>query len=167
MPSNPRNYEMDYYKIVDADYVFVGLKADLASVGREVVDTLRREGLRAGLVMLKGGTAVREQIANLLAQVLAVAVIESERSRGQIAPAVVEALRTAAKTADWYAPGRMPRVYAAVMDPGNVTLRKDHLVGLAKAMRVYEPDRLLVAGDGVAQPAGKALRVMRIAAAVA
>jgi hypothetical protein len=70
-------YHMDDYRIIDADYAFVGLKSDLAAVGPGVADMLRRDGLRVGLVMLEASAQVRPEIADLLARVLALGVIES------------------------------------------------------------------------------------------
>jgi hypothetical protein len=55
---------MDDYRIIDADYVFVGLRSDLAAVAPGVADVLRRDGLRMGLIMLKASAPLRPEIAD-------------------------------------------------------------------------------------------------------
>jgi pyruvate/2-oxoacid:ferredoxin oxidoreductase alpha subunit len=157
-------YDMDYYRIIDADYAFVGLKSDLAAVVPGVADMLRRDGLRVGLVMLEAKAPVHPKIADLLAGVLALAVIESTRTKSQITPALVEVLRKAAEVPGWYFPGRVPRVYSADLTPGSMASRRDHLIDLAKAMRAYAPDRLILTADGLVKPAKAALRPVRRAA---
>jgi hypothetical protein len=157
-------YHMDDYRIIDADYAFVGLKSDLAAVAPGVADMLRRDGLRVGLVMLEASATVRPEIADLLARVLALGVIESARTRSQITPALVEVLRKAAGAPDWYFPGRVPRVYSALLSPGSMAPRREHLIDLAKAMRAYAPDRLILTADGLVKPARAALRPVHRAA---
>lgn len=151
------NSHMDDYRIIGADYVFVGLKSDLAAVAPGVADMLRRDGLRVGLIMLEASAPVRPEIADLLAGVLALGVIESARTRSQITPALVEVLRKAAGAPNWYFPGRVPRVYSALLNPASLAPRREHLMNLAKAMRAYAPDRLILTGDGFVKPARAAL----------
>lgn len=157
-------YYMDDYRIIDADYAFVGLKSDLAAVAPGVADVLRRDGLRVGVVMLETSAPVRTEIVDLLARVLALGVIESARTKSQITPALVEVLRKAAGAPDWYFPGRVPRVYSTVLSPGSVAPRHEHLIDLAKAMHVYAPDRLILTVDGLVKPARAALRPVGYAA---
>lgn len=155
---------MDHYRIIDADYVFVGLKSDLAAVAPGVADVLRRDGLRVGLVMLKASAPVRSEIADLLAGVLALGVIESAQTKSQITPALAEALQKAAGAPDWCFPGRVPRVYSAMLSPGGMALRREHLIHLAKAMQEHAPDRLIFTPDGSAKPPRAALHSVRRAA---
>jgi pyruvate/2-oxoacid:ferredoxin oxidoreductase alpha subunit len=157
-------YDMDEYRIIDADYAFVGVKSDLAAVAPGVADMLRRDGLRVGLVMLEAHTPLRPEIADLLARVLALGVIESARTKSLITPALVEVLRKAAAAPDWYFPGRVPRVYSAVLSPGSTSPRREHLIDLAKAMQSYAPDRLIFTADGLVKPARADLRPVRYAA---
>lgn len=156
--------DMDDYRIIDADYAFVGLKSDLAAVAPSVADMLRRDGLRVGLVVLEAHTPLRPEVADLLARVLAVGVIESARTRSQITPALVEVLLKAAEAPDWYFPGRVPRIYSALLSPGSMAPRREHLIDLAKAMRSYAPDRLILTADGLVKPARAALSPARCAA---
>jgi pyruvate/2-oxoacid:ferredoxin oxidoreductase alpha subunit len=155
---------MDHYRIIEADYALVGLKSDIAAVAPGVADMLRRDGLRVGLVMLEASVPLRLKIADLLECVLAVGVIESERTKSQIAPALLEILKNAARTPDWHFPGRIPRVYSAVLSPGSMAPRREHLIELAKAMHVYAPDRLILTGEGLVKPARSDLRPVRRAA---
>jgi pyruvate/2-oxoacid:ferredoxin oxidoreductase alpha subunit len=157
-------YHMDDYRIIDADYAFVGLKSDLAAVAPGVADVLRRDGLRVGLIMLETAAPPGFEIADLLARVLALGVIESARTKSQITPALVEVLRKAAGAPDWYFPGRVPRVYSTVLSPGSTAPRHEHLIDLAKAMQMYAPDRLILTADGLVKPARAALRPVRYAA---
>ena len=156
------NSHMDDYRIIGADYVFVGLKSDLAAVAPGVADMLRRDGLRVGLIMLDASAPVRPEIADLLAGVLALGVIESARTRSQITPALSEVLQKAAGAPNWYFPGRVPRVYSALLNSASVA--REHLIDLAKAMRAYAPDRLILTGDGLVKPARAALRPVPCAA---
>src|SRR4029079_7067813 len=123
----------EYYRIIDADYAFVGLKSIMMSVAKSAIDSLRRDGLRVGAVLLDEPSPLRIELADLLAQTLALGVVESRRSRDQIAPAIMRLLWKASARPEWYCPGRVPRVYSAVMDAGQVTPREEHLIGLVKA----------------------------------
>ena len=107
---------------------------------------------------------LRPEIADLLAGVLALGVIESRRTKSQITPALAEILRKAAGAPDWYFPGRVPRVYSAVLSPGCMAPCREHLIDLAKAMQGYAPDRLILTADGLVKPAGAALRPVPCAA---
>jgi hypothetical protein len=155
---------MDHYRIIDADYAIVGLKSDIAGVAPGAADVLRCDGLRVGVIMLEAGASVHPEIADLLAQVLALGVIESARTKGQITPALMEVLQKAAGAPDWFFPGRVPRVYSAALSPGSMLLRREHLIDLAKAMQVYAPDRLILTADGLVKPAKAVLRPVRCAA---
>ena len=155
---------MDDYRVVDADYVFVGLKSDLNAVARGVADVLRRDGLRVGLVMLETRDPVCPEIADVLAGVLAVGVIESARTKSNITPALAEVLKDAAVAPGWDFPRRVPRLYSAILSPGSGALRPEHLIDLAKAMHEYAPDRLILTPDGLAKPARAALRPVHRAA---
>jgi hypothetical protein len=42
--------------------------------------------------------------------------------------------------------------------------RREHLIDLAKAMRAYAPDRLILTADGLVKPARAALGPVRCAA---
>jgi pyruvate/2-oxoacid:ferredoxin oxidoreductase alpha subunit len=156
---------VEYYRIIDADYAFVGLKAVMASVVRDAVDSLRRDGLRVGAVALAGASPLKIEIADLLSQVKAIGVVES-RTKGQIGAALMGLLRRASATPEWYAPGRVPRVYSAVLDTGRVSPRQACLIALAKAMHTYEPEHILLTADGPAKPVGRISRE-RVFAAVA
>jgi len=156
----------EYYRIIDADYAFVGLKSIMMSVAKSAIDSLRRDGLRVGAVLLDEPSPLRIELADLLAQTLALGVVESRRSRDQIAPAIMSLLWKASARPEWYCPGRVPRVYSAVMDADKVTPREEHLIGLAKAMHTYEPEHILLTADGPAKPAGRISRE-RVFAAVA
>jgi len=114
--------------------------------------------------MLEASDPLGPEIADLLECVLALGVIESARTKGQIAPALLEILRKAAGAPDWHFPGRVPRVYSAVLNPGSMAPRAEHLIDLAKAMHVYAPDRLVLMGEGLAKPARADLRPVRCAA---
>jgi pyruvate/2-oxoacid:ferredoxin oxidoreductase alpha subunit len=149
---------VEYYRIIDADYAFVGLNTALASVGRNAVDALRRDGLRVGLVALAEPSPLSIEIADLLAQVLAIGVVESRKTKDQIGPGLMSLLWKASATPEWYAPGRIPRVYSAVLDAGRVTPREEHLIGLARAMHTYEPEQILLTADGLAKPVGRISR---------
>jgi hypothetical protein len=155
---------MNAYRIIDADYAFVGLKSDLAAVAPGVADTLRRGGLRVGLVMLEAGAPVCTEIADLLAGVLALGVIESTLTRSQITPALVDVLQKAAGLPDWFFPRRIPRVYSTVLSPGSAAPGRDHLIDLAKAMRTHALDRLTLTTDGLGRPATATLHLVRRAA---
>lgn len=155
---------MDNYRIIDADYAFVGLKSDLAAAAPGVADTLRRDGLRVGFVMLEATGPIRLEIADLLAGVLALGVIESTHTRSQITPALVEVLQKAAGAPDWYFPRRVPRIYSSVLSPGSLAPRREHLIDLAKAMRAHAPDHLILTADGVVKAARAALHPVRRAA---
>lgn len=143
---------VEYYRIIDADYAFVGLAATLTSVAKNAVDSLRRDGLRAGFLALAEPSLLGKEIADLLAQVLAVGVVESRETKDRIGPALMGLLWRTSATPEWYAPGRIPRVYSAVLDAGRVTTREEYLIDLAKAMRAYEPERILLTEDGLAKP---------------
>lgn len=143
---------VEYYRIIDADYAFVGLETTLTSAVKNAVDSLRCDGLRAGAVALAEPSPLSKEIADLLAQVLAVGVVESRETKDRIGPALMSLLWRASTAPEWYAPGRVPRLYSAVLDAGRVTSREEHLIGLAKAMRAYEPERILLTGDGLAKP---------------
>ena len=82
----------EYYRIIDADYAFVGLKSIMMSVAKSAIDSLRRDGLRVGAVLLDEPSPLRIELADLLAQTLALGVVESRRSRDQIAPAIIAEL---------------------------------------------------------------------------
>ena len=155
-----------WYRIIDADYAFVGLKTTIGSVAKSAIDSLRRDGLRAGAVLLDEPSPLSIELADLLAQALAVGVVESRRSKDQIAPAIMSLLRKASAKPEWYRPGRIPRVYSAVMDAGTATPREEHLIGLAKAMRTYEPEQVVFRADGSAKPVGR-ISVARALAVVA
>jgi hypothetical protein len=144
---------VDHYRIIDADYAVVGLKSDLAEIAPDTADALRRDGLRLGLILLEAGASLRPEIAGLVAQVLALGVIESARTNGQMTSALVELLQTAVMAPDWYFPGRVPRVYSAVLSPSYTAPRREHLIKLTKAMRVHAPDRLILTADGLVKPA--------------
>ena len=158
------NSTVEYYRIIDADYAFVGLKAVIASVARDAVDSLRRAGLRAGAVELAEPSPLSIEIADLLAQAKAIGVVESRRMKAQVGPALMSLLWRASATPEWYAPGRIPRVYSAVLDAGRVSPREEHLIGLAKAMHTYEPEQILLTADGLAKPVGRISRVRAFAA---
>lgn len=149
---------VEYYRIIDADYALVGLKAVMAPVARDAVDSLRRDGLRAGAVVLAAPSPLKIEIADLLAQAKAIGVVESRKAKDQIGPGLMGLLWRASATPEWYAPGRIPRVYSAVMDAGRVSPREEHLIGLAKAMHTYEPEQILLTADGLAKPVGRILR---------
>ena len=153
----------EYYRIIDADYTFVGLKTTMVSVAKSAIDSLRREGLRVGAVLLHKPSPLSIELADLLAQALAVGVVESRRSKDEIAPAIMSLLGKASARPEWYCPGRIPRVYSAVMDAGKVTPREEHLIGLAKAMRAYEQEQVLFTVDGSARPMGKISRAGALA----
>ena len=61
------NSTVEYYRIIDADYAFVGLKSVMGSIARNAVDSLRRDGLRVGLVALTEPSPLSIEIADLLA----------------------------------------------------------------------------------------------------
>ncbi len=155
---------VEYYRIIDADYAFVGLKALMASVGRNAVDSLRRGGLRVGAVVLAAPSPLKIEIADLLAQVKAIGVVESRKAKDQIGPGLMGLLWKASATPEWYAPGRIPRVYSAVPEAGRVSPQEDHLIALAKAMHTYEPEQILLTADGLAKPVGRISRARAFAA---
>ena len=154
---------VEYYRIIDADYAFVGLQPVMASVARNAVDSLRRDGLRVGAVALAEASPLKIEIADLLAQVKAIGVVEST-TKDQIGAALLGLLWRASATPEWYAPGRVPRVYSAVLDTGSVRPRQDHLIALAKAMHAYEPEHILLTADGLAKPVGRISRAHTFAA---
>ena len=154
---------VEYYRIIDADYAFVGLKTVMASVARKAVDSLRRDGLRVGAVALAEASPLKIEIADLLAQVKAIGVVES-RTKDQIGAALMGLLRRASVTPEWYAPGRVPRVYSAVRDTDRVGQWQDHLIALAKAMHTYELEQLPLTADGLAKPVGGISRARAFAA---
>lgn len=153
----------EYYRIIDADYAFVGLKAAMAPAAKSAIDSLRRHGLRVGAVLLDQPSPLSIELADLLAQVLAVGVVESRMSKDPIAPAIMSLLWKASARPEWHRPGRIPRVYSAVMDAGKVTPREEHLIGLAKAMHTYEPEQILFTTDGSAKPVGRNSRTRAFA----
>jgi pyruvate/2-oxoacid:ferredoxin oxidoreductase alpha subunit len=155
---------VEYYRVIDADYAFVGLKAVMANLVRNAVDSLRRDGLRVGAVALPEPSPLKIEIADLLEQVKAIGVVESRRAKDQIGPALMGLLRKASATPEWFAPGRIPRIYAAVLDAGRVSLRQDHLIGLAKAMHTYEPEQIRLTAEGLAKPVGRISRARAFAA---
>ena len=140
---------VEYYRIIDADYAFVGLKAVMASVARNAIDSLRRAGLRVGAVALAKPSPLS---------------IESRRAKDHVGPALMGLLWSASATPEWYAPGRIPRVYSAVLDASRVSPREDHLVALVKAMHTYEPEQILLTADGLAKPIGRISRSSSFAA---
>lgn len=149
------NLTFEHYRIIDADYAFVGLKSVMGCMARKAVDSLRCEGLRVGAVALEERSPLSIDIANLLAQLRAVGVLESGLETDRLGPGLVDLLRRASATAEWYAPGRIPRVYSAVLDAGSVALREEHFTGLAKAMHKYAPEPILFTADGLAKPASR------------
>ena len=153
----------EYYRIIDADYAFIGLKTTMVSVAKSAIDSLRRDGLRVGAVLLDEPSPLSIELANLLAQVLALGVVESRTSKDQIAPEIMSLLWKASARPEWYCPGRIPRVYSAVMDAEEVTPREEHLIGLAKAMQTYEPEQVLFTTDGSAKPVGRISRARAFA----
>jgi pyruvate/2-oxoacid:ferredoxin oxidoreductase alpha subunit len=158
-PSN-----VDYYRIIDADYVFVGLKRDLGCLAHDVADSSRRKGLRVGLVMLETSAPIPDEVAYLIAQAKAVGVVESAWTGNQIAPALVAVLRKAAEEEDWHAPGRIPRIYSAELSLGSMAPPEEDLIALARAMHVYEPKPLVRTSDGLAKPARSAPRTEELSA---
>jgi hypothetical protein len=145
---------VEYYRIIDADYAFVGLKSAMGSVARNAVDSLRRDGLRVGLVALAEPSPLSIEIADLLGQARAIGLVESSRTNDHIGPTLMGLLWRASATPEWYAPGRIPRVYSAVLEAGRLTPREEHLIGLAKAMHTWEPEQILFTEDGLAKPVG-------------
>jgi len=154
---------VEYYRIIDADYAFVGLKAAMAPVAKSAIDSLRRDGLRVGVVLLDEPSPLSIELADLLAQALAVGVVESSGAKDQIAPAIMSLLWKASARPESYCPGRIPRVYSAVMDADKITPREEHLIGLAKAMHTYEPEEILFTKDGSAKPVGRISRARAFA----
>lgn len=154
---------VEYYRIIDADYAFVGLKLTMVSVAKSAIDSLRRNGLRVGAVLLDEASPLNIGLADLLAQTLAIGVVESRGLKDPIAPAIMSLLWRASARPEWYSPGRIPRVYSAVLDAGKVTPREEHLIGLAKAMHTYEPEQILFTTDGSAKPVGRISRARAFA----
>jgi len=148
------NSTVEYYRIIDADYAFVGLKNAMGPVARNAVDSLRRDGLRAGLVALAKPSPLNIEIAELLAQARAIGVVESRRRNDHIGPTLTSLLWRASATPEWYVPGRIPRVYSAVLEAGRLIPQEEHLVGLARAMHTWEPEQILFTEDGLAKPVG-------------
>jgi pyruvate/2-oxoacid:ferredoxin oxidoreductase alpha subunit len=144
---------VNYYRIIDADYAFVGFGSELGPIVHEVIDSLRHQGLRVGAVTVEAGVTAWASVAELLAQVRAVGIVETgRRGRTQIAEALGLALHQAADSPDWCGTYQGPRMYAAVLSPGSAAVRADHLINLANAMHVYQPDRLLLTPDGGVKP---------------
>jgi hypothetical protein len=59
---------VEYYRVIDADYAFIGLKAVMAYIVKNAVDSLRRDGLRVGAVSLPEPSPLKIEIADLLEQ---------------------------------------------------------------------------------------------------
>ena len=157
------NSAIEYYRIIDADYAFVGLNSTMGSIVKYAVDSLRRGGLRVGAVVLAEPAPLNLKIAVLLAQVLAIGVVESTSAKDQIGPGLISLLWSASSTPEWYAPGRIPRVYSAVLDRGRVIPQEEHLIGLAKAMHTYEAEQIVLTTDGLAKPVSKVSRARAFA----
>jgi len=102
-------------------------------------------------VALTDPSQLSVKIADLLAQARAIAVVESSRTNYHIGPTLRGLLWRASATPEWYAPGRIPRVYSAVLE-SRLNPRQEHLLGLAKAMHTWEPEQILFTADGVVRP---------------
>jgi pyruvate/2-oxoacid:ferredoxin oxidoreductase alpha subunit len=149
------NSAVEYYRIIDADYVLVGLNFSIAAVAKNAVAALRCNGLRVGAMVLAEPSPLSTEIAELLAQARAIGVVESRRQKEWIGPALMTLLLKASARPEWYAPGRIPRVYSAVLDVGTASPREEHLISLAKAMHRYEPQQILLTADGLARPVSR------------
>jgi hypothetical protein len=142
----------------------VGLNSSIAAVAKNAVDALRRNGLRVGAVVLAEPSPLSIETAELLAQAKAIGVVESRETKDQIGLALMTLLRSASARPEWYAPGRIPRVYSAVLDVGMDSPQEEHLMNLARAMHTYEPEQILLTADGLARPVSRISDHMSIAA---
>jgi hypothetical protein len=157
------NSAVEFYRIIDADYVLVGLKSSIGAVAKNAVHALRCHDLRVGAVVLDEPSPLSIEIAELLAQAKAIGVVESRKDKDRIGPALMTLLWRASATPEWYAPGRIPRVYSAVLDVGMDSPQEEHLMNLAKAMHTYEPEQILLTADGLARPVTRISDHMSIA----
>ena len=163
---------MSYYRMIEADYALVGLKSEIAPVGRRVSDSLRREGLRVGCITLGAAAAIVPEVVEFLAQVRAVGVVEPRGAECGIGPRLIGILRQAAQGPDWPFPGRAPRVYSALLSPDCSAIREEHLVALVRAMHAYGPNQFVLHRHGAvvetedrhATPTGKTAHPPRLIA---
>ena len=159
------NSAVEYYRVIDADYVFVGLKSSIAAIAKNAVQALRLNGLRVGAVVLAAPSSLSIEIAELLAQARAIGVVEAKKKKDWIGPALMTLLWRASASPEWHTMGRIPRVYSAVLNVGRGHPQEQHLINLAKAMHMYEPEQILLTADGLAKPVGRVSPVKGFAAA--
>ena len=144
---------VESYRMIDADYAFVGSRFQLARAGvRDVVDSLRYTALRVGVVMVEAGNEAWAKDAELLAQVRAVGIVETGWRGRELSEALASALRRAEDSPEWCDRNQRTRIYMGILSPGSEAIKPDHLKSLAHAMHVYQPERLLLTPDGGATP---------------
>ncbi|MEQ1949363.1 MAG: hypothetical protein ABL995_19385 [Bryobacteraceae bacterium] len=142
----------EHYRVLDAEYVIIGANADLGNLAKETVNSLRSTGLRAGAVLLPDLGSISSDVLHLLAQSMAVGVVECGTTRSQIADWLSTQFGQAAYEHDWPAWSFVPRVYSAVPVNARVRLQSRHLEEFVKAMREYAPDRLVLLPNGLIKP---------------
>jgi hypothetical protein len=143
---------VEHYRMVDADYAIVGVRADIGLIAKKAANALRSEGIRVGAVVLLDFDAVSLRLAHLLAQVKAVGVFEFTSTWSRVADALAAVIEGAAQEPEWPASVFVPRVYSVVPMCGNIAPQEGHLIGGVKAMREYGPNRLLLTANGIARP---------------
>jgi len=148
--------DVDHYRIVDADYAIIGARADLGLFAKDVIDALRRDGLRTGLVMLPNFDSTDAHLVQRLAQVKAVGVFEYAARPSGFAEDLAACFLSAAEEPDWPVSHVAPRVYSAVQADAKLAPHPGHLIGVVKAMREYAPDPLVLMANGMVTPAGTA-----------
>jgi hypothetical protein len=134
------------YRIIDADYVFVGMRV-YGAIARDAVHFLRQQEMRAGCVTLSSCAVMSLDVITMLAQVRAIGVLEPKTGRA-ISPVLKDLLHRAAAASDWFTPGRMPRLYTVTVERGTTKPTELQLIRLAKAMHSYQPPQLLLKADG-------------------
>jgi len=144
---------MEHYRIVDADYAIIGVRADIGHLARRAADALRDDGIRTGAIIATDLDSITASVIHLLAQVKAVGVFECAITPSRFVAALSERFATAADGPEWPFSLFVPRVYSARPANRELVLQEGHLIGVVKAMREYAPDRLMLTANGIATPA--------------
>src|SRR5258708_1468438 len=93
--------EIEHYRMVDADYAIVGLRADIGHIAEDAVNTLRGNGIRTGVVVLADFDSFPVRLAHELAQAKPVGVLEYGATEGQFAESLGAEFVSAAEEPEW------------------------------------------------------------------
>jgi hypothetical protein len=130
---------MNYYRTIDADYVLIGQDTEILPLAGKIADSLRREGLRVGVLGLEPDTRISTEAVQLIAQAKAAGIVESCAEHDRIAWDLIQLMRQLAEEAEWPEPGRVPRIYTARLCPNSDASREEQIVSLVKSMHTYAP----------------------------